>query len=400
MRVCKVWDGDYPWDVRVEKVARSLTEAGHEVHLVARNRQRLPLRESLSEAEVYRLKPWPLLGKKLDDATMFPAFFNPRWLYTISRTARRSKADVILVRDLPLAPSAIWAGRQLGIPVVLDMAENYPAMLRGRVELAVHGPADALLRNATAAAAVERWVLARIDHVLVVVEESRDRLRALGVEDRRITVVSNTPALARLEELAPKEHDASGSLELIYLGLLEAPRGIGVMLDALAICKENEISARLTVLGDGRERPVFEARASALGLDEHWVRFLGRVPYVEAVRLLQHADVGVIPHVASDHWNTTIPNKLFDYMAGGLAVLTSDAKPAARVVRETGAGIVFRDGDANDCANAIRQLADASFRTQCGQNGRVSVATLYNWDRDSARMLDAVNGVVKSRTAA
>ena len=78
MRVCKIWDGDYPWDVRVEKVARSLTEAGHEVHLVARNRQRRPERERLSEAEVYRLKPWPLLGKRLDDATMFPAFFNPR----------------------------------------------------------------------------------------------------------------------------------------------------------------------------------------------------------------------------------------------------------------------------------------------------------------------------------
>jgi glycosyltransferase involved in cell wall biosynthesis len=256
MRVCKIWDGDYPWDVRVEKVARSLTDAGHEVHLVARNRQRLPERERLTEAEVYRLKPWPLLGKSLDAATMFPAFFNPRWLYTISRTARASRADVILVRDLPLAPSAIFAGRLLGIPVVLDMAENYPAMLRGRVQLGVHGRADGLLRNATAAAAVERWVLARIDHVLVVIEESRDRLRALGVEDDRVTVVSNTPSLSRLEELAPKEHDANESLELIYLGLLEAPRGIGVMLEALALSRQAGVSARLTVLGDGRERRV------------------------------------------------------------------------------------------------------------------------------------------------
>lgn len=400
MRVCKIWDGDYPWDVRVEKVARSLTEAGHEVHLVARNRQRLPERERLSEAEVYRLRPWPLLGKRLDDATMFPAFFNPRWLYTISKTARESNADVILVRDLPLAPSAIWAGRQLGIPVVLDMAENYPAMLRGRVELGVHGPADMLLRNATAAAAVEKWVLARIDHVLVVVEESRERLRALGVSDDRVTVVSNTPSLSRLEELAPKEHETNASLELIYLGLLEAPRGIGVMLDALAKSKLAGVGARLTVLGDGRERPVFEARARELGLDDGSVRFLGRLPYVEAVRLLQGADVGVIPHVASEHWNTTIPNKLFDYMAGGLAVLTSDAKPAARVVRQTGAGVVFKDDDADDCAAAIRKLADVNFRAQCGENGRAAIASLYNWDRDSARMLEAVSRVVKSRSAA
>lgn len=400
MRVCKVWDGEYPWDVRVEKVARSFTEAGHEVHLVARNRERRPERERLSEAEVYRLKPWRLLGKRLDDATMFPAFFNPRWFAAITRTAHVSRAQVLLVRDLPLAPTAIWAGRLLGIPVVLDMAENYPAMLRGRVELGVQRRTDILVRNARAAAAVERWVLARIDHALVVVEESRDRLHDLGMESDRITVVSNTPSLSRLKELAPKAHHDTDPLELIYLGLLEAPRGIGVMLDALALARRAGIRARLTILGDGRERRKFEARARELALDDSAVRFLGRVPYTEAVRLLQSADVGVVPHIASDHWNTTIPNKLFDYMAGGLAVLTSNAKPAARVVREAGVGVVFTDTDPADCAAAIGKLANAEFRARCGANGRSAVVARYNWERDAAMMLEAVNRVVTKRTAA
>jgi glycosyltransferase involved in cell wall biosynthesis len=400
MRVCKVWDGEYPWDVRVEKVARSFTDAGHEVHLVARNRERRPERERLTEAEVYRLKPWPLLGKRIGDATMFPAFFNPRWLSAITKTARASRAQVLLVRDLPLAPTAIWAARQLGIPVVLDMAENYPAMLRGRCELGVQRRTDVFVRNARAAAAVERWVLARIDHVLVVVEESRDRLRDLGVGSDRITVVSNTPSLSRLTELAPKAHEDTNLLELIYLGLLEAPRGIGVMLDAVALARHAGVPARLTLLGDGRERDKFEARSRELGLDDSAVRFLGRVPYADAVRLLQSADVGVVPHIASDHWNTTIPNKLFDYMAGGLAVLTSNAKPAARVVREAGVGVVFKDTDAIDCAAAIGKLANAEFRARCGANGRSAVAARYNWERDAAMMLEAVDRVVASRTAA
>jgi glycosyltransferase involved in cell wall biosynthesis len=400
MRVCKIWDGEYPWDVRVEKVARSLTEAGHEVHLLARNRGRRPERERLAEAQVYRLKPWPLLGKRLGDASMFPAFFNPRWRSAINRTARASRADVLLVRDLPLAPTAIWAGRELGIPVVLDMAENYPAMLRGRRELGVHGPLDLFVRNARAAAAVEQWVLTRIDHVLVVVEESRDRLRDLGLGSDRITVVSNTPSLSRLAELAPKAHAHSQFLELIYLGLLEAPRGIGVMLEALALARQAGVPARLTILGDGRERRRFELHARELALDDIAVRFLGRVPYTEAVRILQTADVGVIPHVASDHWNTTIPNKLFDYMAGGLAVLSSDAKPTARVVREAGAGVVFKDTDAADCASAIGKLASAEFRARCGANGRRAVVERYNWERDAAMLLEAMDHVLTKRSAA
>lgn len=398
MRICKIWDGDYPWDVRVEKVAHSLTEAGHEVHLVARNRQRRPTREDLVEAHVHRLPPWRVLGRRLDGMAMFPAFFNPRWFSTILRTARSTRADLMLVRDLPLAPTAIVVGRLLGIPVVLDMAENYPAMMRSLWEVGVRRPTDVLVRNPSFVAAVERWVLPRVQHTLVVVEESRDRLQGLGVGSDQTTVVCNTPSLSRLDELKPKIHVSGKRLELVYLGLLEAPRGIGVLIDAIARVQTMGIRAKLTVLGDGRERSNFEERAAALGLNEESVSFLGRVPYNDALRMLQAADVGVVPHVANESWNTTIPNKLFDYMAGGLAVLTSDAKPAARIVRETGAGVVFHYDDVAACAAAISQLADSEFRARCGAEGRRAVAERYNWQLDAQRMRAAIEGVVAGRS--
>jgi glycosyltransferase involved in cell wall biosynthesis len=276
------------------------------------------------------------------------------------------------------------------------MAENYPAMMRSLWDVGVHRKTDVLVRNPSVVAAVERWVLARVDHTLVVVEESRDRILALGVEPEQVTVVGNTPPISRLQELPPRLHTNGDPLELIYLGLLEAPRGIGVLVDAVARARSTGLRARLTVLGEGRERRNFEERAHALGLDDT-VRFLGRVPYADAVRLLQTADVGVVPHAANESWNTTIPNKLFDYMAAGLAVLTSDAKPAARVVRENGAGVVFHDSDVADCAAAIGRLADAEFRALCGASGRRAVAERFNWELDAARMRTAVDSVSKKR---
>ena len=86
LRICKIWDSEYPWDVRVEKVARTLSAAGHEVHLVARNRDRRPQRERLPEAALHRLTPWRFFGKRFDAASSFPAFFNPRWMRAILRT--------------------------------------------------------------------------------------------------------------------------------------------------------------------------------------------------------------------------------------------------------------------------------------------------------------------------
>src|SRR6266550_2016977 len=128
MRICKIWDADYPWDVRVEKVARSLTEAGHEVHLVARNKQRRPLHEYLTEAEVHRLRPWRVLGRRVDAMTTFPAFFNPRWLAAILGTASSSRAEMLLVRDLPLAPTAIWVVSLFPFPAVPAWGRNNPGL--------------------------------------------------------------------------------------------------------------------------------------------------------------------------------------------------------------------------------------------------------------------------------
>src|SRR5437773_9617896 len=79
LNICKVWDADYPWDVRVEKVASTLTSRGCSVHLAARNTSRLPILEHRPEATVRRLRPWTWLPEAADTMAMFPVFANPRW---------------------------------------------------------------------------------------------------------------------------------------------------------------------------------------------------------------------------------------------------------------------------------------------------------------------------------
>jgi hypothetical protein len=100
-RVLYVWDADYPWDVRVEKICAALANAGHEVHIVARNRAGKVEREVLPEGTVHRMPRWPWAGR-FDAALGFPAFFNPRWASLLDRTIRAVRPDVVIARDLPL----------------------------------------------------------------------------------------------------------------------------------------------------------------------------------------------------------------------------------------------------------------------------------------------------------
>jgi glycosyltransferase involved in cell wall biosynthesis len=391
VKILKVWDAEYPWDVRLEKVMRSLTGGGHDVHLVARNRRGEPLLEELEEATVHRLRPWSGLGSTLDAASQFPAFMNPRWSSHMVDVGRKVGAELVIVRDLPLAPTAIKVGRKLGVPVIMDMAENYPAMIRDIWIGGRQGRFDFLVRNPAFVAAVERWSLRRLDHTIVVVEESGQRLEALGVESDRITVVCNTPWKSRIPDRAPLEHrENNGPLRLVYLGLLETPRGLDAVLQGLATLRDDGLETTLDIVGGGRDEEHFMSEARRLGFDDETVRFHGVLPYEQALALFRRADIGLVPHLAVESWNTTIPNKLFDYMSHLLPVITSDAKPAERIVETEQSGVVFRSGDAADFARAVRELETSEARARFGRNGRDAVERRYNWDHDADSLLSAV----------
>jgi glycosyltransferase involved in cell wall biosynthesis len=404
MRILKVCDGEYPWDVRAEKISHALTDGGHAVHMVARNRDRRASREQLPECTVHRLAAWSLFGTRLDAASQFPAFFNPRWLELIRRVAREERCESILVRDLPLAPTAIAVGRMLRIPVVLDMAENYPAMIRDLWTTASVRFGDAVVRNPRAVEAVERWTVARADHILVVVEESRDRLVSeLGVAAERITVVGNTPSLDRLEPLAEgsrARHSppvGTRPLEMVYLGRLELARGVGTAIEAVARCRDRGVPVRFSVIGDGRARAEFVAVRDRLGLGEDEVRLLGFIPYQDALRIVSGADVGIIPHFANESWNTTVPNKLFDYMAAGLCVITSDARPAKRVVEQEGAGIWFESGNVESLAQVLERLWREQDAAAYGHRGMRAIRDRWHWENDARRLLGVFTALQPAR---
>jgi len=392
LHIVYVWDADYPWDVRAEKSCLALTEAGHDVHIVARNRKQSPIIETLPEGTVHRMAPWRWAGRKLDAALGFPAFFNPRWRKLIASTAREVHADVIIARDLPLCPTAISVGRDLRIPVVLDMAEHYPAMIRAIWQTGRHRPLDWLVRNPAAVEQVEKYCVRHADHILTVADEMTERLVALGAKRSRITRVSNTPSVVRATPRSLPRND-DGRIQLVYLGLMEIVRGIGNLIDAVALLRDTRPRVVLLLIGGGRDEQLFRDRVKTHGLTGEDVVFMGHVPYTQAIELVATADIGVLPLHRNAHMDTTLPNKLFDYMSVGLPVITSDTIPSARIVRAEDAGIVFEAENARSLADAVTSLADPATRHRMGARGRNAVERQYNWLHDAEQLVNAITNV-------
>lgn len=395
MRICKIWDADYPWDIRVEKVSESLVDAGHTVHLVCRNAGRLPRYDGSGKFSIHRLPAIsPILGP-LHDLCNFPHPLNPVWIYNISRVVRHHQIQLILVRDLPLALAAILVGRLHGIPVVLDMAENYPAMLQDRLRFTQTSWIGRLVRQPALARIIEMLVLRLVNHIIVVVEESRDRLIADGVPREKLTVVSNTPRIDHWDATGNERKilGTRSGIHVVYLGNLDGSRGVDIAVRAIGYLKSQGRHARLSIVGQGPARPLLEKLITGLDIQDR-VMLKGRLPFRDVQTILAESDVGLIPHYSTEAWNTTMPNKLFDYMLWGMPVLVSDVKPVASIVRAERCGKVFEDRNVEDLARCIMGLQDSAVRDQMGANGRASIYRRYNWKIDGEVFVKAIEGMV------
>jgi glycosyltransferase involved in cell wall biosynthesis len=275
------------------------------------------------------------------------------------------------------------------------MGEPYPLALRSNWQFDDLGGIDHLVRSPRLADAVERWVLRRRPRVLVVSEEAGERLETLGLPRERWTLVGNTPDLDRIPPdtgaTPPWAEAFAGRRVLLFTGILVGDRGLDVAIAGLArLLRERGPVAALAVAGEGRARGYYEECARSAGVEDS-VKFLGWLRHSELPALWWAADVGILPFHDCPHIQTTLANKLFDYMAYGLPVLASDVRPMRRVLSETGAGLAFPPGDADGFATALAQLIDDPGRTRAmGERGRKAAESTYCWARDAERLVKAL----------
>ncbi len=391
MKIGIVWKNDYPWDVRVEKIARSLMAGGHDVCILSANARGRARSETLDGLRIWRLPTTP--SRWLNAVISIPFYLNPFWFVLGYRVVARERLDLLIVRDLPLILVGVWLKKRFRIPLILDMAEDYPAMYRESIEVGgwrawVHR----IFKNPALMAAVERRTLRQIDHTLVVVEESARRLqRQYDIPAARVSVVSNTPRLENLEPLAASVGPAARSwLQIIYTGLVQDARGLEDVVEALARLHARGLDVRCRVVGDGPYLPRLAKLVSEKGLHSA-VEFTGWVAPRELARHVHEADIGIIPHPKNDHTDTTVPNKLFDYMGCGKPVVVSNAVPLERIVTSEACGLVYTAGSPQSLADVLaRMSADPAALERMGRNGAAAVRRHFHWERDEGALREAV----------
>lgn len=284
----------------------------------------------------------------------------------------RRRVDVVYASTPhPLAPVAgVLISRLRRTAFVLEVRDLWPESLVA---------AGALRRGSTFhrfLTALESWTARRADRIVVVTDGWAEHFSGLGVPSSRLTVVSNGTepldfAVAEGRDELRRRQNIQG-FTAVFAGAHGAKDGIDLVLDAAAALKD----MRFLLVGAGPVKAGAMARSERDLLNN--VEWRDPVPKCELPALLAACDVGVHAVTPLDVFDLGMsPNKLFDYMAAGLPVVSNAGTGLARVVVDGECG---RVGSATDLAECLRAVHEAGAAQQAvwGDRGRSLVAERFS----------------------
>jgi glycosyltransferase involved in cell wall biosynthesis len=177
----------------------------------------------------------------------------------------------------------------------------------------------------------------------------------------------------------------------MFAGNIGAAQSFETILEAAAQLK-NHHDIRWVIIGDGHRRRWVEGQIVERGLKES-VHLLGSRPADVMSRYFALADALLVTLKRDPIFALTIPSKVQSYLACARPILAALDGEGARVVQESGAGIVGPAEDAKALAEVVLKLyrMKPEERAAMGKNGRAYFEA--NFERE--KLLDRLEGLMQ-----
>lgn len=381
-KILYVWKGEYPWDVRVEKICKAMIKAGHRVILLCRWGEEQPNRESIAQIEIVRV------GYKLARYKSTPISQNPLWRRAINKAIEEFQPELIIPREILLADACAKFARKNQIPILMDMAENYPAAMKEWKKYRKTLFRRLLVHHSNIPEHIEKRCVPKMDGIITVCFEQNERLNHnYCFPFEKMQVVHNVPELEFFEGI--RKGSSSPPKIFLHHGNMTQEKSLELLINGFILAAKNNKEIKLILSGAGETFEELVALANKSDVKDRII-FKGKYQYYELREILSEADIGVIPYKINDFNNHTIHNKVFDFLAAGKPVICTSMKPLKRLINKTGTGIILNSQTPRAMAEAIEKMINMDIKT-FSNNGLIAAKEKYNWTMESELFLNFIN---------
>jgi glycosyltransferase involved in cell wall biosynthesis len=343
----------------VRVLAEGLVARGHQAVVISLAPDGVAREAVLNDVHVYYVPLANLYWKQADQARSALArllwqcmdAYNPIMGARVGRILQRERPDVLQTSNLQGFSVAAWrAAARLRIPLVQMLHDYYLAC-----------PNSCMFKNGVncvrqcTACYVVGTARRRLSHLpAAVISLSRrvlQRLEGSGL----FTHVAHKVVINGADNsqvIATPRHDKSAGSPLVvgYLGRMESTKGIEVLLDAVALLPQRQVSVLLG--GKGSTDYLSELRRQYPAPN---IQFLG---FVKPAELFKRIDALVVPSV----WEEPLGRVIYEGFAHGVPAIVSNVGGMPEIVDIGRTGFVFESGNADDLAQCLRSTIDAGWR--------------------------------------
>lgn len=182
-------------------------------------------------------------------------------------------------------------------------------------------------------------------------------------------------------EIAPFDNFRDGKLNILFVSRLEKRKGIGYLLKAFKIIKEELPESRLIVVGPGKVEK-YKDWVKKAKLED--VVFVGYASSADLPRYYRTADIFCMPAIGKESFGII----LLEAMSTSKAIVASNIDGYASVITDGVDGLLVPPKDVKKLAQTlISLLKDRDRRDSLGQQGRMRVEK-QTWEDIADRTLE------------
>lgn len=245
-------------------------------------------------------------------------------------------------------------------------------------------PPDGALADKLKAAAFVRAVSAEnVDFLAALVPAAAAKI---------VKIYYGAPLTGASRKPRPFQHPC----RLLALGRLVPKKGFGILLESCRLLAQQGVDFHLTLAGDGPELKTLQEMIRRFGLESR-VSLPGFVPHNQVPRLLQEADLFLMPSVILPHGDRDgLPNVILEAMGHGVPVIATPVNGIPEAIYPGETGWLVPPGDPVALARAVREaLAHPEEAQRRALKGRELVGREFDSRKNYGRLKVCLEGAVR-----
>jgi glycosyltransferase involved in cell wall biosynthesis len=381
VHVAMVAYADYSTDARIKRYVSALLERDDAVDVFALGSERGTYRDGRLTVTT--------LGRKYGGsnpliylAAQLPFMVAASW--HLLRRSFRKKYDVIHVHNMPdILTLSAAPFRMCGTRVILDVHDPMPEAFATKAGLALDSLPIRLVR------AAERLSAACAHLVITVNDLAKEVLVRHGIRAAKISIIYNVGS-SRI--FRPRTRQPNGrELWLGYHGTIARRLGVALIVDALAVLKNDCPDLRFLCVGEGDDLPGVKERALRMGV-AHMIEWRPSVPVERLPEVLERVAVGVVGNqrIVELKQNHMLPVKVLEYAAMEVPSIL----PRLRVLEhyfDASAAFYYEPDNAQDLAATIRAIYANRELLRSKTAGLRAFNAAYNSEAMARRYLTVID---------